>query len=42
MAIVINTRIQDDFSSIALTSYDHPTDEDLSAGTPVSTARRSL
>jgi len=35
MAIVINTRIQDDFSSIALTSYDHPTDEDLSAGTPV-------
>jgi len=43
MAIVIATRIQDDFSStsrtishpIALTSYDHPTDEDLSAGTPV-------
>ena len=35
MAIVMANRIQDDFSSNALTSYDHPTDEDLSAGTPV-------
>ena len=35
MAMVTATRIQDDFSSNRLTSHDHPTDEDQSAGTPV-------
>ncbi len=35
MAMEMATRVQDDFSSNVLTSYDHPMDEDPSAGTPV-------